>query len=59
MQQISDEARKIGRSQNFLGSLGWVKHFLKRYPEMRDLYTYSRMHKNKFRDEGYIEMYRP
>jgi len=50
MQSIADEARKIARNnKNFLASLGWVKNFLKRYPEMRELYQISRLPKNKSR----------
>lgn len=36
MQIIGSEARKIAKgNENFLGSIGWVKNFFKRFPKMK------------------------
>jgi hypothetical protein len=36
MPQIANYAKRISRgNRNFMGSVGWVKNFMKRYPEMR------------------------
>lgn len=59
MQMIADEAKNILRgTKQFTASLGWVKNFLKRYPEMRELYDYSRtINKTSRVDE--LKSYRP
>lgn len=49
MGEIAKTAKKVcinrKDSSKFLGSIGWVRHFLKRYPKMRFLYDVSRSNK--------------
>lgn len=46
MRHIADKAKLIAKnsrnSHKFQGSIGWVRHFLRRYPKMRKLYDKSR-----------------
>lgn len=42
MRDIALYAKKICKDKDFLGSIGWVKNFMKRYPEMRKMYDAAR-----------------
>jgi hypothetical protein len=42
IQKIAEEGKFISKKNQFMGSHGWAKNFLKRYPEMRQLYDKSK-----------------
>jgi hypothetical protein len=47
------EARKITTNTEFLGSFGWLKRFLKRHPDIKNLVRLSRA--NQFQETQKLE----